>query len=119
MKPVILILSLFLFFSCSNNSGIKNIESNKSKSDSFKTVQKKVPDKLQKLVASYSGNLDSADENHLYWKDGTVMIYDDGIKNKPHDEMLDNPDIEDMLSQNYVKVKNGIIPRRRISSREE
>ncbi len=103
MKHVILILSLFIFFSCSNNSGTKNIESNKNKSDSFKTVLKNVPNKLQKLVASYSGNLDSADENHLYWKDGTVMIYDDGIKNKPHDEMLDNPDIEDMLSQNYVK----------------
>lgn len=70
----------------------------------------KISSTLKKLVYSYPGHLDSADENHLYWKDGTVMIYDDGIKNKSHDEKLDNPDIEDMLVQNYVKGDQWEIP---------
>lgn len=67
---------------------------------------KTIPPKLLKLIKAYPGLLDSADENNIYWKDGTVMIYDDGISNKSHDEMLDNPDIEDMLSQDYVKGEN-------------
>ncbi|MBK7157082.1 MAG: hypothetical protein IPH77_00620 [Ignavibacteria bacterium] len=70
----------------------------------------KIPAALKKLVYYYPDHLDSADGNHLYWKDGTVMIYDDGIKNKSHDEKLDNPDIEDMLSQNYAKGDQWEIP---------
>lgn len=61
-----------------------------------------IPEGLKKLVQSYPDFLDSADQNNLYWKDGTVMIYDDGIPDKTHDEMLDDPDLEDMLSQKYT-----------------
>ena len=30
------------------------------------------------------------------------MVYNDGIENKSHDEKLDNPDLEDMMSQEYA-----------------
>jgi len=75
------------------------------------TVNKKnVPLGLLKLLKTFPQSLDSADDNNLYWKDGTVMVYDDGVQNKTHDEMLDNPDIEDMLSQNYVKGNTELPP---------
>lgn len=54
------------------------------------------------LIKTYPEWLDSADENNLYWKDGTVMLYDDGNISKTHDEALNDPDLEDMLSQEYV-----------------
>ncbi|MEO8666595.1 MAG: M15 family metallopeptidase [Ignavibacteria bacterium] len=81
----------------------KNFAHQEIKNVSSLERSKEIPAKLMKLVSSYPDWLDSADENNLYWKDGTVMIYDDGNKNKSHDEMLDEPDIEDMLFQDYVK----------------
>lgn len=63
---------------------------------------KNIPEGLTILLKAYPDFLESADENNLYWKDGTVMIYDDGIENKTHDEMLDDPDLEDMMSQIYT-----------------
>ena len=71
--------------------------------DSNQINAKSVPAGLIRLLKAYPDFLDSADENSLYWKDGTVMIYDDGIQGKSHDEMLDDPDIEDMMSQEYEK----------------
>lgn len=83
---------------------ISNVFCNESPSfRKNQTPYSDIPVKLQKLINAYPDFLDSADENNIYWKDGTVMIYDDGIKNKTHNDMLDNPDIEDMLSQNYIK----------------
>lgn len=58
---------------------------------------------FRKLVESYPDFLDSVDLEYLYWKDGTKMKLDDGIYGKTHDEKLDNPDIEDMMSQRYPK----------------
>ncbi|MEZ4691958.1 MAG: M15 family metallopeptidase [Ignavibacteria bacterium] len=57
---------------------------------------------MQRLLKAYPDFLDSADRNNLYWKDGTVMVYDDGITDKTHDEKLEDPDLEDMLSQEYT-----------------
>ena len=64
-----------------------------------------VPIGLKKLLAAYPDYLDSADENYLYWKDGTKMIYDDGIK-KDYEEMLDNASLKDMMSQEYTMGEN-------------
>lgn len=100
---------IFLIFSisisCTQNriSKTDNISSEKTSSKSVTTYNKNIPIGLQKLLKAYPDFLDSADENTLYWKDGTTMIYDDGIQNKTHDEKLDNPDIEDMMSQQYTK----------------
>lgn len=62
-----------------------------------------IPKGLKSLLKSYPDFLDSAGINQLYWKDGFEMIYDDGITGKTHDEMLDNPDLEDMMIQKYEK----------------
>ena len=104
---MIILLRLILvisFISCNlNKSNYTNIDTNKNTlNDSGNKLRNTVPAGLKKLVTAYPDFLDSADENNLYWKDGTVMMWDDGIEAKSHDEKLDSPDLEDMMSQKYT-----------------
>lgn len=102
-KIFISFIILWFFFSCSKNE-TKSLTSDDHnlgvvKSDTL------IPSGLKKLLKAYPDFLDSADFNHLYWKDGTVMIYDDG-KEKTFEEMLDNPDLEDMFKIEYIPGKD-------------
>lgn len=97
------LLSSLLIITCGSDFQEEAVKKSAGKNSDGSLIKKSIPEKLLKLVRSYPSFLDSADENNLYWKDGIVMIYDDGKSNKSHDEMLDNPDIEDMLSQDYEK----------------
>ncbi|MBS1514944.1 MAG: M15 family metallopeptidase [Bacteroidetes bacterium] len=58
-------------------------------------------DKMNKLYKSYPDFIDSASNNTIYFKDGSTMQFDDGVE-KDYETMLDNPDIEDMLSMKYT-----------------
>ena len=106
MIPLFLSLLLSLFTSCDSNVKENNLK--ETAGDKTAIIEdrsermKDIPDGLRKLVKAYPDFLDSADDNNLYWKDGTVMIYDDG-KQKSFDELLDNADLEDQMSQEYVK----------------
>jgi len=108
LKLIIAISSLIYFISGFGSSCTKDSDLNLIKDSTEKIF--KIPDGLQKLVDAYPEFLDHADENNLHWKDGTVMIYDDGITDKTHEEMLDNPDLEDMMSQKYVKGREWNVP---------
>ncbi|MFZ1323176.1 MAG: M15 family metallopeptidase [Ignavibacteria bacterium] len=99
---LILIIQSFLFFISAYQNSCGNSKELIKQNDSTEKVLT-IPDGLQKLVNAYPEFIDKADENNLYWKDGTVMIYDDGIEDKTHDEMLNDPDLEDMMSQKYTK----------------
>lgn len=120
MNLLIYILTFLSLFSCNENktenytenrSNYTNSEINNKKihADSVKD-NNNIPEGLRKLLNAYPDFLESADENTLYWKDGTKMQWDDGIQNKTHDEKLDNPDLEDMMSQKYVKGSNWDSP---------
>jgi hypothetical protein len=107
IRLTVLLLSVMLFtgINCGeSNSKEKTVNKNNS-TDSLKNI----PEGLKKLVQAYPEFLEKAEENKLYWKDGTVMIYDDGIE-KTFDEKLDNPDLEDMFSQKYVSGENWDMP---------
>jgi len=54
-----------------------------------------------KLVASYS-KVASCENNRIYLTNGKSFIYDDG-KRKNFNELLNNPDIEDMFRFKYPK----------------
>jgi len=83
-------------------SNYTNIETNKNTfGDSSYKFRSSIPDGLIKLVIAYPDYLDSADGQNLYWKDGSIMQWDDGIEGKTHDQKLDSPDLEDMMSQKY------------------
>jgi len=100
---IIILICIILFLSCGKNDRTNvysDVVKKSSKDSSYNT--KNIPIGLQKLLKAYPDFLEKADSNHLYWKDGTIMIYDDG-KIKSHDEKLDYPDLEDMLSQEYTE----------------
>lgn len=85
----------------SNDTTDANIETVSEEVQVIKQEDSNIPIGLRRLVAAYPDFLDYADENNLYWLDGTVMKYDDG-REKTHEEKLNNPDLEDMMSQEYV-----------------
>jgi len=96
------------FFCRSQNDNL-----NASGKDSVKNNEsvniKNIPTGLKKLLIAYPDFIDSVDENHLYWKDGEIMVYDDG-RQKSFDERLNDPDLEDMMWQEYTPGKEYNIP---------
>lgn len=106
------LVTIISLISCGGNRpNYTNIDGNKNTFQEDRNPgQRNIPDGLKKLVKAYPDFLDSADENRLYWKDQTVIEWDDGIQNKTHDEKLDSPDLEDMMSQVYVKGANWDSP---------
>ena len=68
----------------------------------FNNSPNDVPPKLQKLVNAYPDFLKSATDNELIWNDGTKMIYEDG-QAKQFNDLLNDPDLEDMMFQDYTK----------------
>lgn len=99
---MLLIVPLFLSFNCSEtNSKDNKVPAFRSGNAEYGRDSIKQPVGLQKLLKAYPNFLEKGEDNKLYWKDGSVMTYDDGME-KGFDEMLDNPDIEDMFSQEYV-----------------
>lgn len=69
------------------------------------TIENDVPINALKLIKMYSGIITGYKNNKLYFKDGTSLLYDDGIKNKSFEELLNNPDIEDQFYFTYTKGK--------------
>ncbi len=65
---------------------------------------------LSKLVASYPDFLASHDANAVTWKDGTVMMFDDGKGEKDFETRLNEPDLEDTFYAPYPLGRTGIPP---------
>lgn len=57
-----------------------------------------------KLMKYYSETISEVDSNYVYFKDGSKFLLDDK-KEKSFEEMLENPDIEDMFYYKYPKGK--------------
>jgi hypothetical protein len=55
----------------------------------------------QKLIKSYPDFVTGYANNYIILKDGSKMLWDDGIKNKSPKLLLDKPDLEDMFNQKY------------------
>ena len=98
---ILIFVPLLFSFNCSETKSKEPVVVNNSTASSKKDSLKKPLDGLQILVKAYPDFIEKAENNKIYWKDGTTMVYDDG-KDKSYEELLDNPDIEDMLSQEYV-----------------
>ncbi len=64
-----------------------------------------LPKGIQKLLKAYPSQFKGATKNSLVWTDGSEMVYDDGRADKTHQQLLDAPDLEDQMSQNYPKGK--------------
>lgn len=55
------------------------------------------------LLKAYPASITSYKNNKLYFKDGSFMIYDDGVKQKANQTLLDTPDIKDQFKYSYTK----------------
>lgn len=62
------------------------------------------------LISAYPNFIERIDAGDLVWKDGTRMRIDDGKGAKPFDDLLNQPDIKDMLAMSYIPGEKGIPP---------
>jgi hypothetical protein len=65
------------------------------------SIQAQIPDPVRILLKYYS-QITKYENNRVYCKNGDSFIYDDG-KKKDSQELLDNPDIEDMFAYTYQR----------------
>lgn len=65
------------------------------------STQNNIPVAAQKLAAAYPVFVSGFANNHLIFKDGSKLLWDNGIINKTYQQLLDNPDLEDMFKQAY------------------
>lgn len=56
-----------------------------------------IPIGLQRLLKAYPTQFKKATSNSIIWKDGTEMLYDDGVGEKAFIDLLQHPDLEDQL----------------------
>jgi hypothetical protein len=95
------VLSLFCGNRDENLNALGKDSTENSKQKNVKeSKERNIPAGLKKLMLAYPDYIDSVDENHLYWKDGEKMIYDDG-QDKTFEDRLNDPDLEDMMWQEY------------------
>jgi len=73
-------------------------------------MTEKYSSRIEIFRKAYPEFIVATDFNSITWKDGTQMIFDDGVANKTFEQMLEQPDLEDQLLQSYPKGKNYKIP---------
>ena len=69
-----------------------------------------IPAGAKKLMGCYKGFVVGFAGNYLILKDGTKLLWDDGIKNKSFKALLETPDLKDMLTQPYETGKLKSVP---------
>jgi hypothetical protein len=67
---------------------------------------------LDALVAAYPEALERHDGTHLYWRDGTKMAVDDGVADKPFEQLLRSASILDQFRIPYRRGAPGGPPAR-------
>jgi len=96
MKVSSIIVLYFFFFNIHAGDSVilRNIKTNHI-ADTIPQAAKKLINCYKDVVSGYAGN-------HLILRDGSKLLWNDGIKNKPFKLLLDKPDIKDMFSQKYL-----------------
>jgi hypothetical protein len=94
MRRIVLITFILLLF-----NGIY------SKSENHFILRKtgdSIPAGAKRLMKSYPDFIAGFANNHLILKDGSKLLWDDGIRNKSVKNLLENPDVKDMFNQTYT-----------------
>ena len=60
-----------------------------------------VPPGLQCLWHAYPEQVCQVKANALVWCDGSEMVYESGRKHGSHEDLLDQPDLQDMMAMRY------------------
>jgi hypothetical protein len=61
-----------------------------------------IPAGAKKLIQYYPAFVNGYANNYILLKDGSKLLWDDAIKNKSHQALLDKPDLKDMFGQAYI-----------------
>ncbi|WP_426670600.1 M15 family metallopeptidase [Mucilaginibacter sp. McL0603] len=72
--------------------------------------QDTTPAGAKKLIKCYPDFITGFADNHLIFKDGTKLLWDDGIKNKSFKDLLEKPDLKDMFIQKYTTGEFTLLP---------
>jgi hypothetical protein len=62
-----------------------------------------IPAGARKLMQCYPQQITGFANNHIIFKDKREMTWDDGIRNKSRQQLLDHPDLNDMFAQPYPR----------------
>jgi hypothetical protein len=93
------IIVLLSWLSCSlNHEGVKSNFAELRPNNSIDTI----PQSAKKLINSYKDFVAGFSNNHLILKDGSKLLWDDGIKNKSPKLLLEKPDLKDLFVQKYI-----------------
>jgi hypothetical protein len=93
----LLILSLISY-----TPGGKNIIANRAHQKNIEAYADTIPAGAKKLIENYKDFISGYAANYIIFKDKTKMLWDDGIKNKTFQQLLDAPDLKDMFIQKYT-----------------
>ncbi|TSJ44129.1 M15 family metallopeptidase [Mucilaginibacter corticis] len=63
--------------------------------------REQIPVVAQKLIRSYPDFITGYANNHILFKDGTKLLWDDGGHDKSFAQLLNSPDLKDMFVQSY------------------
>lgn len=64
----------------------------------YKNNADTIPAGIKKILSAYPGQFKGASKNAIIWNDGATMTFDDGIRNKSFQQLLDNADLEDQVN---------------------
>lgn len=107
MKNILLFGLLCVCCQNQSHSGINHPE----------TIAGNIPANVKKLLRSYPGIITGYHNNRIFFYDGSSLIYDDGIKNKSFDQLMNNPDVKDQFA--FVYPTKTFIRPATILTREE
>jgi len=62
-----------------------------------------IPPSAKKLINCYKTFISGYSNNYILFKDGSKLLWNDGIKNKSLKQLLENPDLKDMFIEKYPK----------------
>jgi hypothetical protein len=125
MKKLLIYSCCLLCFSaaCQNAPLIESVRIEKTdtiapvKTDAgivLASEQQAYPLSVQKLIKAYPGHFSGFEDNHLIWKDGTKMLWDDARKDKTFSQLINESDLEDQLtSMAYPKGKDAPKPKQK------
>ena len=65
-------------------------------------IEESIPEEVEKLMSAYPNQIIGFEDNHIIFADSTKLLFDDE-KEKSFEELLDNPDIQDMFYYSYPK----------------
>ncbi|GHS94388.1 hypothetical protein FACS1894207_2500 [Bacteroidia bacterium] len=101
-------LILFALAVCSQTgcckSQAKQVDSQSEKIEEPVPQEDSIPQEVERLLLVYPAQIIGFENNNIVFADSSCLLFDDG-KQKSTEELLRNPDLQDMFAYPYIKGK--------------